>query len=206
MKEGQDVVHRAATPSTFPYLMSGRTGKNTTARVFSGSHSSLEMVGANAMRDRWPPADMTTSYTARSQDVATRQPWLSYTGAWNNALGDSSLELIAPRYAVCRTIFCPPFLSGQRKRLVSLCFDFCAHAIAWFWFMLLRVHSTVLGWKVLPPASLLVKQQKLQLNFLCCQRICHRLKCSTDTTFFPIAILFLKRYVPLSLQSTRQLC
>ena len=53
--------------------------KNTTARVFSGSHSSLEMVGANAMRDRWPPADMTASYTARPQAVATRRPWLSYT-------------------------------------------------------------------------------------------------------------------------------
>ena len=55
MKEGKDVVHRAVTPNTFPYLLSGRTGKiNTTARVFSGPHSSLEMVGANTMRDRWP--------------------------------------------------------------------------------------------------------------------------------------------------------
>ena len=65
MKEGKDTVHRAATPSIFPYLLSGRTGKNATAWVFSGSHSSLEMVGVNAMRDRWPPADMTTSYSAR---------------------------------------------------------------------------------------------------------------------------------------------
>ena len=75
MKEGKD-----ATPSIFPYLLPGRTGKNTTAGVFSGSHFSLEMVGANAMLDRWPPADMTTSYTARPQAVATRRPWLSYTG------------------------------------------------------------------------------------------------------------------------------
>ena len=59
--------------------------KNTTAKLFSGSYSSLEMVGANAMRDRWPPADMTTSYTSRPQAVATRRPWLSYTGAWNTA-------------------------------------------------------------------------------------------------------------------------
>ena len=93
MKEGKDVVYRAATPSIFPYLLSGRTGKiNTTARVFSGSHSSLEMVGANAMRDRWLPADMTTSYTARPQAVATRLPWLSYTGAWDTALVELSLE------------------------------------------------------------------------------------------------------------------
>ena len=62
--------------------------ENTVARVFSGSHSSLEMVGANAMRDRWPQADMTTSYTARPQAVATKRPLLSYTGAWNTALGD----------------------------------------------------------------------------------------------------------------------
>ena len=75
MKEGKEVVHRAATPSISPYLLPGRTGKiKTMARVFSGSHSSLEMVGANTMRDRWPLADMTTSYTARPQAVATRRP------------------------------------------------------------------------------------------------------------------------------------
>ena len=93
MKEGKDVVHRAATQSISPYLLSGRTGKNnTTAMVFSGSYSSLEMVGANAMRGRWPPADKTTSYTARLQAVATRRTLLSYTGAWNTALGELSLE------------------------------------------------------------------------------------------------------------------
>ena len=75
MKDGKEVVHRAATPIISPYLLSGRTGKiNTMARVFSGSHSSLEMVGANTMRDGWPPADMTTSYTASLQAVGTRQP------------------------------------------------------------------------------------------------------------------------------------
>ena len=43
MKEGKDAVHRAATPSIFPYFLSGCKG-------FSGSHSSLEMVSANVMR------------------------------------------------------------------------------------------------------------------------------------------------------------
>ena len=80
MEEGKDVVHRDATLSISHTSCRTELEKNTTARVFSGSHSSLEMVGANAMRDRWPPADMTTSYTARPQAVATKRPWLSYTG------------------------------------------------------------------------------------------------------------------------------
>ena len=91
---------------------------------------------------------MTTSYTARPQAVTTRRPWLSYTGAWNTALGELSLEYIAARYAGCRTILCPPSLSGQRKRLVSFSFYFCTHATARFWFRLVRVHPTLLGWKV----------------------------------------------------------
>ena len=35
MKEGQDVVHRAATPSILPYLLSGRSGKKTLRLGFS---------------------------------------------------------------------------------------------------------------------------------------------------------------------------
>ena len=78
MKEGQGVVYRAATPSISPYFLSRRSGKNTTAWVFPGLHSSLEMVSANAMRDRWPPADVMVSYTASPQAVGTRRPGLSY--------------------------------------------------------------------------------------------------------------------------------
>ena len=50
MKEGQDVAHRATTPSTLAYFLSGRSAKNTWARVITGSHSSLEMLAANEMR------------------------------------------------------------------------------------------------------------------------------------------------------------
>ena len=80
MKEGKDAVHRlqGCHSKHFPVLPVRPNREKNTARVFSGSHSSLEMVGANSMRDRWPPADMTTSYTARPQAVATRRPWLSY--------------------------------------------------------------------------------------------------------------------------------
>ena len=71
--------------------------KNTTAWIFSGLHSSMEMVGANAMLDRWRPlADMMKLCTARPQVAAARRPWLSYTNVmehcyWRIFLGvDSS--------------------------------------------------------------------------------------------------------------------
>ena len=91
MKEDKDAVHRArgATPSISCTSCQAEPEKNTTARVFSGSHSSLEMVGASAMRDRWPPADMATSYTARPQAVATRRPWVSYTGVMATLLSEN---------------------------------------------------------------------------------------------------------------------
>ena len=83
---------------------------------------------------------------------------------WNTALGESS-EKIAARYAGCSTIFCTPFLSGQRKRLVSFSFDFCAHATAWFWFRLLRIHPTLLGWKVLLRQASSTSNSNCQLIF-----------------------------------------
>ena len=80
MKEGQDDVHRAATPSILPYLPSGRSGgKNTTARVFSGSYSSLEMVGYD---------DVLYCSSASCRYKAA----LVVIHAWNTALGESSLE------------------------------------------------------------------------------------------------------------------
>ena len=151
MKDGKDVVHRAATPSIFPYLLSGRTGK--ILRLGFSQERTLPWkwwVQTRCEIDGLQQI-MTTSYTTCPQAIATRRPrpWLPYTGVMEHCSRRIFLGVDRTRYAGCSTIFCSPFLSGQRKRLVSFSFDFCTNATAWFWFRLLRVHPTLPGWKVL---------------------------------------------------------
>ena len=95
------------------------------------------------------------------QAVAARRPWLSYTAVLKHCFRRIFLEWIAAMYAGCSTLFCSPFLSGQRKRLISFSSDLCAHATAWFWFRLLRIYPTLLSWK------LLLRQASLLSNSSC---------------------------------------